>query len=338
MKKMASILLTVVTLTTMLSVFSLSASAKDVLTVDGKTEISDGSYFGINLRDNADLVIGGDVKLSNNGMLIFAVNSKLTVKSGCSLTGENISFNIAYKDTIEIEDGGKMELSFEDDNSAGYCVFVLESSQIPYKRDGNRITAPYVVDESTMYCQIKSVSTEKVFDVEGGNETSNYKNGTYICSWTANNQDNQIFKIHKMDENGKVSISPKYEGNGTLYVNAYGGAKTGAYLRLWNDGGSIDSQWYLQEQDEGNYIIQSANGEYYIKESNGKFILASAEEATLFELQKVGDYTGSILSEGNFWIIAAVAVVILAGVAVLFIFKKKKKPALANGVDNKNEE
>ena len=45
----------------------------------------------------------------------------------------------------------------------------------------------------------------------------------------------------------------------------------------------------------------------------------------------------STLSEGNVWIIIAVAVVAIGGVATLVIVKKKKKPALASG-ENKDEE
>lgn len=48
--------------------------------------------------------------------------------------------------------------------------------------------------------------------------------------------------------------------------------------------------------------------------------------------------TGSVLSEGNLWIIVAVAALAIAGVAALFIVKKKKKPALAVGADNTDEE
>lgn len=46
---------------------------------------------------------------------------------------------------------------------------------------------------------------------------------------------------------------------------------------------------------------------------------------------------GSVLSEGNFWIIIVVAVLALGGVAALVIVKKKKKPALAGG-ENTDEE
>ena len=47
---------------------------------------------------------------------------------------------------------------------------------------------------------------------------------------------------------------------------------------------------------------------------------------------------GSTLSEGNIWIIIAVAVLAIGGVAALVIIKKKKKPATAGGTDNTDEE
>ncbi len=46
-----------------------------------------------------------------------------------------------------------------------------------------------------------------------------------------------------------------------------------------------------------------------------------------------GPVTGSILSDGNLWIIAVVAVVAVAGVAAIVIVRKKKKPALASSTN-----
>ena len=48
--------------------------------------------------------------------------------------------------------------------------------------------------------------------------------------------------------------------------------------------------------------------------------------------------TATVFSEGNLWIIAVVAVVVIAGIATLVIVKKKTKPALASGADNTDEE
>ena len=48
-------------------------------------------------------------------------------------------------------------------------------------------------------------------------------------------------------------------------------------------------------------------------------------------------YSGSVLSEGTWWIIIAVAVLALGGVVTLVIVNKKKKPAVASG-ENTDEE
>ena len=46
--------------------------------------------------------------------------------------------------------------------------------------------------------------------------------------------------------------------------------------------------------------------------------------------------SASILSEGSLWIVLAVAVLSIGGVAALVIVKKKKKPALADGVNRED--
>ena len=48
--------------------------------------------------------------------------------------------------------------------------------------------------------------------------------------------------------------------------------------------------------------------------------------------------TGSVLSEGNIWVIIAVAVLALGYVAALAVVKKKKKPVAANGAGTEDEE
>ncbi len=70
------------------------------------------------------------------------------------------------------------------------------------------------------------------------------------------------------------------------------------------------------------------------------FTMPKANVTVTAAFEKISDNTetGSTLSDGNVWIIAAVAVVALGGVAALVIVKKKKKPALADGNENKDEE
>ena len=69
------------------------------------------------------------------------------------------------------------------------------------------------------------------------------------------------------------------------------------------------------------------------------FTMPKANVTVTAEFEKITDNTetGSTLSDGNVWIIAAVAVVAVAGAAALIIVKKKKKPALASG-ENTDEE
>ena len=64
---------------------------------------------------------------------------------------------------------------------------------------------------------------------------------------------------------------------------------------------------------------------------NGGFRLASITP-------NYDDSTASVLSDGNIWVIIAVAVLALGGVAVLIIVKKKKKPVAANRTNADDEE
>ena len=50
------------------------------------------------------------------------------------------------------------------------------------------------------------------------------------------------------------------------------------------------------------------------------------------------DVKGSALSDGDLWIIVAVTVVVLGGVATLVTIKRKKRPAPASNAENKDEE
>lgn len=333
MKKIVSLLLTAVLLAAMLTVFAVPASAEQ-LVINGRRELGSGSYDDILINFDAELVISGDVKLERQRtepLIAFGKYSKLTVKNGCRLTGKNVQTVLAgFNHKIKIEDGGKIEITFGNDTFAKRFASVLNNSGIPFKIEDNTIIAPYgnwgASWDGDGYYLIRNVSTGNVFDVAGGNDTSNYKKGTAVGPWYPNYQQNQIFRIKKIDYEGKALISPMYEGNGVLYVNAYGGAGENVELKLWHDETSIDSQWYLEEQGDGKYKIRSGNRSWYVCDDGGKLKLTNEDSATLFEIQKIENPTGSTISEGNVWIIAAIGAVAVISLAVI-IAKKKKKAA-----------
>ena len=136
-------------------------------------------------------------------------------------------------------------------------------------------------------------------------------------------------------------------------------------IRSWNNtaGGIIGACWGF-----GDFMWSSNSGDVYAKKNAGGIIgwnqddaidlrytqnygkINGGERAGQIYGYSGGEVTGgtgdmhgsavigSVLSEGNLWIIIAVAVLAIGGVAALIIVKKKKKTSLASGTDNTDEE
>lgn len=116
------------------------------------------------------------------------------------------------------------------------------------------------------------------------------------------------------------------------------------YLLYDENGNPIDADCYTGSNERisenGTFEITSdfvAGTEYYFE------IGTAADDEIDFDLNnplarsESGSLAASVFSKGNLGIIAAVAVLALAGVAALVIVKKKKKPALADGAEKQAE-
>ena len=75
----------------------------------------------------------------------------------------------------------------------------------------------------------------------------------------------------------------------------------------------------------------------YVNWNNTGFFKGSGNFGIASITPNYDDNIGSVLSEGNLWIIIAVAVLAIGGVATLLIVKKKKKPIAANGASTDEE-
>ena len=120
--------------------------------------------------------------------------------------------------------------------------------------------------------------------------------------------ENECVSVVGVDESGSVA----YYGKVAAVKNASGSAtftlpETDGNLKLY----------VMQEQANGDKMSDFAS--------------------PLIEITPTASELGSVLSQGNIWIIIAVAVVVIAGIATLVIVKKKKKPVLASG-ENTDEE
>ncbi len=108
------------------------------------------------------------------------------------------------------------------------------------------------------------------------------------------------------------------------------------------DGGGLSLTF--QDSDDANSFVRSLIDNGIAFNRNGNTIQAGTcrhdgGEHTVCRQcgQPVSGGKGSTLGDGSLTIICTVAGVALGFVAAMFIFKKKKKPALASGADNTEE-
>lgn len=112
-----------------------------------------GNYNSITAVSGTSTSILGDVVIEDRGTLKFGSNSTLNIQNG-SLTGNNIFLSVDlfghdWTDyTINIQSGGKINLSFCKPTGADHFAQILENSGINYKRNDKQIIAP-CLHEST---------------------------------------------------------------------------------------------------------------------------------------------------------------------------------------------
>ena len=147
---------------------------------------------------------------------------------------------------------------------------------------------------------------------------------------------------------GGAGIGSGIEGHCAVYISggnvtAYGGdggagigSGSNGFCTIHLSGGNITAHGGKDAADIGSGFGGSCNGK--ISGGNITGSIGSGYKGSCNVEDSRGN-TGSILSGGSIWIIAAVAVLALGGVAALVIVKnKEKKPALESGAENKDKE
>ncbi|MCQ2436270.1 MAG: hypothetical protein MJ101_05130, partial [Clostridia bacterium] len=140
---------------------------------------------------------------------------------------------------------------------------------------------------------------------------------------------------------GQLDYSDVYISGGT--VCAYGGTDgagigtgLGSLCNVYISGGNITAIGYDCGSGIGSSFTSGCNivlsGDCIINAKGGKDAVDigngnSSHGGTVTDTRNSG---GSTLSEGNLWIIAVCAVVIVGAVVAFVICKKKKRPVLAN--------
>lgn len=167
--------------------------------------------------------------------------------------------------------------------------------------------AEKTVDDGTYIIACKS-NSGIVFDVEGQSRTA----GANIGFWTANNGENQRFKI-KHAGNGYYTITGVQSG---MALDVSGESKrVGANLIQWNAGSNKDNQlWAIIKNSDGSYslasklsglLITAASGA--AKGSNASLDAMDYSASQRFTLSKVAEDPNRTIADGTYVIESAMS-------------------------------
>lgn len=217
----------------------------------------------------------------------------------------------------------------------------------PATRYGNcKIMTPEDIPEGE-YVITTALDGNKALDINCSGSGGGYEDCANLHIYNADEAWAKNFFVTKNDSNdGSYTIKSKRSGK-VLDV-ADGSAEKGKTVFQFGYHGGNNQRWCFVPVGDGTYYIFNVLGT--CMDVAGSSTANDADVATWFfhdgtnqkfKLNKVSDSTaatGSTLSQGNIWIIVAVAVVVIVGVAALVIVKKKKRPVLADGVAVENED
>ncbi len=360
MKKFASLIMAVLMLCTMLSVVAVPAFAEEEpkiidpssgaisITTAGNYVIKDGEYtignFQIGLRINSGVVLtipeGVTVTVNNN----FANYGTLYVNGTLIVTVSNAS-NMG---TINVGCGGKLKGAI-----GGNGTFTYEEHKFA---DGKCTKC------DTPESEVGKDEPTEIAPKKGANLTISNKDDLIIrenceiINLNIGNFQNKGMSL-TIPKDVTVRVTGNFNNYGTLHVYGTlsvtaGNASNSGTIHVGCGGtieGTISGRKTVKDEHEltnGFCACGYFDSEQHEHELTNGFCACGyfdlEQHEHIFEDGKCAcgepePVVGSILSDGNLWIIIAVAVIALGGVAALVIVKKKKKPALAGG-ENTDEE
>ncbi len=310
MKKVASIFLAAVMLAAMLSVFAVSAHENGVSEIFYKsvtytTESQSETFKEITFAGRQWIVLKEDY--NENRALILMKDNYMSGIYGQTSTD---NAKVTYKDS-------------EIDNTMNKFYEGLAS-------EDKNLIALTSFKESVVINERFGISGKPAEYLEAGDkrideEIINLKLQGVIITGTQN--------TYTMD---RYVFAPSAKDIMDFGLEKFKDIKSGGLFE-YTDLGDYSSQVFFTRSAD-----TSVTGMVYTVTCEGKWDFNHGKNPPLgirpalnLDLRKVRfveeTAVGSVLSEGNLWIIAAVAVVAVAGVSALVIVKRKKKPALANG-------
>ena len=340
MKKFASLVLSVVILAAMLCVFAVPASAEDWnedLTLSGTKTFDEGidACCNVTVERNSSVTFTGN----------FALRSRytLTVKSGAT---------VIFNQTVRIFEGAVLIL---EDGASVICdgeVFLdggvtIEGIGTVTCKGELQISGsdPVTVKNTSIICDSDVFISGVTVKVE--NSVSFTCNGIFTVSLnsTINVEAGAKLTVDVDDWYGSECafnihgiMTGCFEGRDTPNIHIFPG---GTLDMIFKNMSTAD----LFEQLEAECTTAKCEdsprgGEFHI--TAHKHIFAEkgicCGQEVLYGTDDTTPAVGSTLSEGSLTVICSVAGVAVGFLAAMFIFKKKKKTAVADGTENKGEE
>ena len=302
-------------------------------TLDGTKE-----YCRIMTSDTTDLkggwyVVNSDVNFGKTRIRVSG-DVNILLLDGCSITtsgGIGIPYNTEQTLNIYSQSLGDNMGSISVDGAPSYCAGIGTDGVLEW-------TAPKNCGHVNIYGgRISSRGADWSAGIGGGEASK--------CSVTITNGDITAYGGDRAagigTGAGQLDYSDVYISGGT--VCAYGGTEgagigtgVGSLCNVYISGGNITAIGYDYGSGIGSSFTSGCNivlsGDCIINAKGGKDAVDigngnSSHGGTVTDTRNSG---GSTLSEGNLWIIAVCAVVIVGAVVAFVICKKKKRPVLAN--------
>lgn len=182
------------------------------------------------------------------------------------------------------------------------------------------------------YILYTAMDDTKAMEIAGGSSAK--QNGGVAQLWNAQETTSKVFTLTKDTNSGSYIIRAKHSGRVLSIKDNV--KQAGASIIQWDDYGNLGQRWVFEPAGNGYYYIRSVFGQLYLDVSNastanGAWIITwnytggANQKFRLLKVPSSSLNTGSVLSDGNRWIVGGVAFLALGGTATLAVVKKKKK-------------
>ena len=322
MKKFVSLVLSVVILATMLCVFAVPASAAKIVEWTGDKTLSGTKVFDDDISLMYTVVFGKDV-------MDDTVPCSVTVEEGASVTF-NGSCRIDGGSTMTVKSGASVTFNGSCSVGNGTALTVESGASVICNGSLRLGTSGTVTVEKGA-----SLTVNNALLGSNQTETSKVAVGGILKGKCDNIECDRLNIV--LLPGGTIDVEISNQLWKESYLEYFKNLDKNATVKLTEDNyRHVTASVCDHDYTNTNGICTKCK--YVNPELHKHDFKCACGMSCQHESEKTVGGEGSTLSEGNLAIITAVAGIVVGFLAAMFIFKKKKKPAVADGTENKGEE